>query len=57
VVQLESMWRGYGGDVEGMWSKWSPSGVQVGVWGSVKYRLRALQRWITCWVPNLNDLR
>ena len=23
--------------MEGMWSKWSPSGVQVGVWGSVKY--------------------
>ena len=24
--------------MEWMWSKWSASGVQVGVWGSVKYR-------------------
>ena len=25
--------------LEWMWSKWSPSGVQVGVWGSVKYSM------------------
>ena len=36
-MDVEWMWSGCGVDVDWMWSKWSSSGVQVGVWGSVKY--------------------